>query len=556
MRSRIVMMGILFMTMMLLLAGCGGSGTTAINGGEGEQEEPGMSMTAVDLAGLPSVTVPANTSIAAGTSQTIGDVTFTCPADGDACALSQGDDGAVTSTGGAATAMLSDEARNQMNQMNMAATAMVRGLTEAIADPDGDGKFPEDDELEGRPSATMMAEAGGKLTVDEDELGKNDTNILNTIEFQSMPGASRASLRDFDVSVYQRMKDKKTDTLTVYTNVDDAGSEEFDEYYAPGGTADNDRLSADGAGASFSVGVDTDAKTIYGALTFATDADNPGYKYMQGSKIPTGAGQNRQLDDDEEFSGTFRGIPGTYTCGEATGCSLRTDEDNKLTVSTGLTFKPSDTVNDTDDKHMIQDVHPDENYLVFGYWLQEGTDRAGDTTYAVNAFYEGGEPYDGNTTILMGQATYSGEATGMYAKKALSIVDGAMVSTPSGVGQFTASANLTANFGAGGKVGTDEALMITGTISTFLDDGGNAIDGSWDLSLNAADIEQDATSNHVTFSGTTGSGGSVGQWEGQFFGVPTASTDATKDYPTSAAGKFTGHFENGHVIGAFGATKK
>ena len=54
----------------------------------------------------------------------------------------------------------------------------IMGLTMAIADPDGDGKFPEDNELTaGRPSAAMMFERGGKTTVDGDELGKNDVNI-------------------------------------------------------------------------------------------------------------------------------------------------------------------------------------------------------------------------------------------------------------------------------------------------------------------------------------------------------------------------------------------
>ena len=264
--------------------------------------------------------------------------------------------------------------------------------------------------------------------------------------------------------------------------------------------------------------------------------------------------------------GTFRDIPGTYTCTTAaTGCTLATNADNELSITGGLTFKPSDTVNDTDDMHMIQDVFPDTNYLVFGYWLQEGTDRAGDATYAVNAFYGGSEPINGTSFAslpnLLGQATYNGEASGMYAKKALSVVDGAVVGTPSEAGQFTASASLTANFGADAKVATGEIFMITGTISNFLDDSGTAIDGNWSLALNGD------TGNIVsggdefgTFSGDTGSGSNKGMWEGQFFGIPrgtdrTALTGTT-DYPTSAAGKFTGHFENGHVIGAFGATKK
>ncbi|MDE0146163.1 MAG: hypothetical protein OXL95_09870 [Nitrospira sp.] len=443
---------------------------------------------------------------------------------------------------------------------------MVMGLTAAIADPDGDGEFPEANELEGRPGMDIMSDDGGKLTVDGDELEKNDTNILNAQEFQHMMDASRASLRDFDVNVYQRMKDRKTDTLTVYTNVDEAMGEEFDEYYA----ALASRLSADGATDDFTRGVNDDpAETIYGTLTFAASGDDEGkgYKHMMGSKIPTGAGQNREIDPDDDFTGTFRGIPGTYACSADGPCTLTTNDDNELRIEGALMFTPRKTVNDTDDKHMISGVHPDENYLVFGYWLQEGTDRAGDATYAVNAFYGGSEPIDGtsyaNLSNLVGQATYNGEASGMYAKKALSVGDGgAVVGTPSEAGQFTASASLTANFGANPKVATGEIFMITGTISNFLDDSGTAIDGNWSLALNGD------TGNIVsggdefgTFSGDTGSGSNKGMWEGQFFGIPrgtdgTTALTGNMDYPTSAAGKFTGHFENGHVIGAFGATKK
>ncbi len=514
MRSRIVMMGILFVTMMLILAGCGGNGggPTAMEPMEPMEPTTPTPPTCMDEPDDPNCTGPR-------------------PMEGP--------------------------------------TAMVLGLTAAIADPDGDGKFPADDELEGRPGMDIMSDDGGKLTVDGDELGKNDTNILNAQEFQHMMDASRASLRDFDVNVYQRMKDRKTDTLTVYTNVDEATGEEFDEYYAPGGTVNTDRLLADGATSAFIPGTDTDPETIYGALTFATSGDDEGkgYKHMMGSKIPTGAGQNREIEADDDFTGTFRGIPGTYACSDAGACTLTTNDDNELSVGgTGvLTFTPRKTVNDTEDKHMISGVYPDGNYLVFGYWLQEGTDRAGDATYAVNAFYGGSELIDGTSfaslSSLVGQATYNGEASGMYAKKALSVVDGALVGTPSKAGQFTASASLTANFGADAKVATGEIFMITGTISNFLDDSGTAIDGNWSLALNG-DTGNIVSSgdDFGTFSGDTGSGSNKGMWEGQFFGIPRGTDGTalagTTDYPTSAAGKFTGHFQNGHVIGAFGATKK
>ena len=62
-----------------------------------------------------------------------------------------------------------------------------------------------------------------------------------------------------------------------------------------------------------------------------------------------------------------------------------------------------------------------------------------------------------------------------------------------------------------------------------------------------------------TFSGaTTGDG----VWSGGIFGPTTDDDSATTEvdeaesgYPSGVAGEFTGHFDNGHVLGAFGATK-
>ena len=56
-----------------------------------------------------------------------------------------------------------------------------------------------------------------------------------------------------------------------------------------------------------------------------------------------------------------------------------------------------------------------------------------------------------------------------------------------------------------------------------------------------------------TFTGsTTGNE----DWQGRFFGTAGTGGAATTTLPTGVAGEFTGHFVNGHVIGAFGATKQ
>ena len=70
-------------------------------------------------------------------------------------------------------------------------------------------------------------------------------------------------------------------------------------------------------------------------------------------------------------------------------------------------------------------------------------------------------------------------------------------------------------------------------------DGGEVIDPSWTLKLDKiSGSDLDVTPGNATAN-----------WDGRFYG-----TDGTQ-MPTGIAGKFTGAFNNGEVVGAFGATK-
>ncbi len=449
--------------------------------------------------------------------------------------------------------------------------AMAEKLTPAIADPDGDGTLPEADELTaGRPVIDMInLHEGGMTTIgtdETDELGKNDTDIPNAQEFNKVMSATRATLTGFTAGVYERMKDKKTDTVTIYSNVEPAENQPFNTYYTdagdhPGisGVGDDDQTEAE------------EGKTIYRTLTIESAVPKALAAKLMGSHIPTGPNGNfplAQADDGMyKFTGTFDGIPGTYSCG-TTACTITSDKDGAIAVTSGsLTFTPTPTTIDTDDVHMVKGVVKDMDYLSFGYWVQtQGT--GDDMKYGVRTFASGnmpfGDPNDNGTaaiTALRGTAKYDGSATGLYAKKTLSVVNGAVVGTPSEAGQFTADVSLTAHFGNVTTEGVEvdhisasEAYSISGTVSNFRNDGSDMIDSMWSLSLNRAKLGDGSTYTN-TFTGDTGSG-DKGQWTGGFFGPPPAGDDANTDYPTGAAGEFTGHFSNGHVIGAFGATKK
>ena len=151
--------------------------------------------------------------------------------------------------------------------------ARIMGLTAAIADPDGDGKFPEGDELttNKRPSAVMTYGVGGdgEIKVGDDTLGKNDINIRNANEF-SEKSEDRIDLTNFGVSVHERVNAKgATDTLTVYSDAEEAGDEPFNDYFNSAATAATPRVIPVGISSIADATQDLETgKTVYNTITF------------------------------------------------------------------------------------------------------------------------------------------------------------------------------------------------------------------------------------------------------------------------------------------------
>ena len=239
--------------------------------------------------------------------------------------------------------------------------------------------------------------------------------------------------------------------------------------------------------------------------------------------------------DDRTFRGTMQGGAGEYSCAEGV-CTVVNNGLGALTFSGAWTF--------TFDEGAMVDV-ADIEYMHFGYWLQaiEGDDG---TTYEVTTLVGGLPVFPvSNAQALMGSADYEGPATGLFVKKTF---NQAGVGTPSSSGQFTAHAALTARFG-GTEFGLASNFEVDGTITNFMH-GDQGIDANWELELNDAGFGTDDTTTDDRFTGTTTGDG---VWRAQFFGFP-APADANDAMPSGVAGDFTGHFTNGHVIGAFGAT--
>ncbi len=120
-------------------------------------------------------------------------------------------------------------------------------------------------------------------------------------------------------------------------------------------------------------------------------------------------------------------------------------------------------------------------------------------------------------------------------------------------GEFTAAAELTANFG-GPDIAMSRQHMISGKVTDFVGQNGDDLT-AWNVVLEGiADLDMIAEG---AFSGVENVGGGVGgspvssgSWSGQFFGN---TVDTLTAHPKSVAGKFDAHSSHGHVAGGFGA---
>ncbi|MYH02735.1 MAG: hypothetical protein F4142_09215 [Nitrospira sp. SB0675_bin_23] len=549
-------------------------------------------------------------TIQPGASQDSGQVMFGCPAGGSACMVTVNADGTATydGNGGTPTVMNTQAAITAAENAAKAVRAMAAKIAPAIADPDGDGVFPEAGDLRGTGNAssadnannssatassrpggagvTITTAVGGAVTVDPDGPATDDTattyadvlgmddkwnhDVADDADGTATPDRSRENqfemqtaapptLADFAGSVYERTMDKVTDTLTVYTNVEDVKAEAYNTYFAreprtTDGTNPNGRPTIVSEAVDPSAD-DYDGTLMFGTFTAADHASLFGGSFFVRTDSPTktlpgAAGDNNA----NERPGTFAGVPGKFICTADCAFTFNGEGGALSGISGTLTFEPTST------DVQVPNVIRDRDFLTFGYWLQATEDDKGETTYGVRTFATGGMPYVDITNTPAGNATYSGEATGMYVRK--TDVDGDDKGpVPTSSGQFTAVANLTAEFGTRSSVPADYQNKIRGTITAFKD-GNDIIDNDWTVTLKPADFST-LSSSAPTFAGMTMTGeeSDPGEWEGRFFGSLTgpdgddAGTDPDPIVPGSVAGEFNGHFSNGHVIGAFGATQ-
>ena len=395
---------------------------------------------------------------------------------------------------------------------------------------------------------TAGAIDGGKVKV---EAG---SPAANTYSMATWPVGQLAG---FDESVWERTIPSK-DSVVVYTNVQAATGAKWNVYYPAGQTAQPSTGSASGREYKPWVGVSSQTvvagtggkgNTI-GLLSAVTDSTRSLFDIPHGLSATTRTGtfadDTATTDVNEnELKGKFNGVAGTFDCSSAdTSCTISVDKNGKLTElgssDNTWTFIP-------DSDATVAGVDLDADYLDFGYWVNTAT-VGGETSYKAAAFYQGSDPA-GDVGSVTGSAEYTGGAAGLFTRKTFAD-DGS--STLTSGGRFTADAELTAYFGGTGVAGDDQ-FSISGTINQFKDSAGKLIDPAWSLSLMKAQGGTDWVNNASPpashFSGsTTGEG----EWSGNFYG-DTGSGGTT--VPPHVAGKFTGAFNNGDVLGSFGASK-
>jgi hypothetical protein len=350
----------------------------------------------------------------------------------------------------------------------------------------------------------------------------------------------------------------------VYHNRKAPADAKYDAYYGEGGPTAGPGKTAVASAAVVDLDDDAsdDVMDNRTRLTFNTDTDiSADGALIKGMGFPTAAHQTFTFVEDtdtdakeSEITGTFQDVPGTYACASG-ACSVMTDEDSKISMMDGAwTF----TADEGD--HTVTGAVPDNGYVSFGYWLNLVTDDESKETFGVNTFTGGGPDADAITTSAMtdivGTADYSGKAGGKYAAKTLT--SRGEVATLH-AGQFVANVALEASFG-GNDVAINNQHAIKGSVTGFEGhaDHQNLLD-LWTVTLGKATTNISLDDANI---GETNGGMMDGSWTHEFRGRGTNDPDTDADDineanlpPGSVVGTFDAHFSDGHIIGAYGATK-
>ena len=353
-------------------------------------------------------------------------------------------------------------------------------------------------------------DAAGKITVDVNTAATDDVYSGGEITAGSGDWNSVWLMKTDDTT-------KATDTVVIYTDIE-----------APKATP----LTAEETAGAVMIGSNNTLNTA--GTAFGTVAEQLGR--IMPDELPSSDTVDLSYDNLATFMGTYRGIPGEYTCTASGGCTVSLDDQGNVVIgaSNTFTFLP-------DSRTAMYDA-PDMAFAYFGWWLNKPEKEDADHMVEVFAGSVGNVYPVDDVEDLEGKATYKGPAAGKYATRTISA--GAL--SDAQAGHFTATATLTANF--------DGMRSISGMVTAF--EASDGIDASaWKVTLATAPL----SSGVVTFNGATdvdfggGKVESAGTWQGSFYN--DTDTGTTDDLPGTVAGTFGVKTPGASLLGGFGATK-
>ena len=240
-------------------------------------------------------------------------------------------------------------------------------------------------------------------------------------------------------------------------------------------------------------------------------------------------------------SGTLQGASGTYRCSGADTTATCTVQNN----GASFTFGNGEDWDFIPSSGTVRIVVPDAEYMWFGVWAQQ-TVRVSDSDQPTEIWrfeaHHGGNAVS-NFADATGTATYQGPAAGRYAVYEPDTGE-------SGIGSFTASATLQADFDA------TPTNTVSGMITGFSNDP------SWSLALKRGNITGDgkieAAEDTVTWT-IDGVPDDSGTWEAAFYANLPAENQTITYQPHGIAGTFQAEYDpsgvgaRAAVIGGFGA---
>ena len=373
------------------------------------------------------------------------------------------------------------------------------------------------------PTPTISAGSDGMLTLEIDDY----TMVDDFAEAGAIDGFRGAMLTGSD--------------MVVYTDIEDAESMALNSHY--------NSMASSGEPTSYPVARTGEANDVMWADVMR---DNN----SQSSTTEDGT-------TTVSFDGEVGNVEGMFSCSDAT-CTAPTRNDDGTVDTTDVAgqwaFIPTDA-------NAMIDV-ADDQYLYFGWWVDQTSDDDEDLAYAVETFAAGvgfaAVAASGVGTAVEGSATYTGGAAGQYAMRSLNedVTTG---------GHWTASAELTANFDADLTPDTSEndeaGVMVSGMITDFMtgDTAQNwtvklMVDGSTDEGVQAVPVANltevlDSTAGRLATEWDFG--GSVkgtGTWRPAFLGADAALT-ADTDLPMAVTGTFNAAVSDfAQISGGFGAS--